>query len=289
LTSPSRTFDISNINYNYNIIPLTSYLVNGTIGLSFELYRTGFFGAIVLTNNGGSTIDYSYNYISINSSTIYSPLISLNNGSSNTRTISGELRLRDATSQIAMNIRTASSEADISYSINGGTINTFVISTISSYKHSNFNILPNINNLVNGTLTFNVLPANTRTGWYGKIYMELSVLTSQTGTHFYNYIIYKGSTTNSQPLTTGTLSGTNYGTLETSPQHILDQSDRLENTTSTFLIGITAWGLLAFRMDGPSNSTVSSESYINGVYYYSITPKTIGTAVRIKGVIYNDN
>jgi hypothetical protein len=121
------------------------------------MYRTGFFGAIVLTNNGGSTIDYSYNYISINSSTIYSPLISLNNGSSNTRTISGELRLRDASNQIAMNIRTASSEADISYSINGGTINAFVITTISSYKHSNFNILPNINNLVNGTLTFNVI------------------------------------------------------------------------------------------------------------------------------------
>jgi hypothetical protein len=157
LTNGIRTFDISNINYNYNIIPLTSYLFGGTIGLSFEMYRTGFFGAIVLTNNGGSAIDYSYNYISINSSTIYSPLISLNNGSSNTRTISGELRLRDASNQIAMNIRTASSEADISYSINGGTINTFVITTISSYKHSNFNILPNINNLVNGTLTFNVL------------------------------------------------------------------------------------------------------------------------------------
>jgi hypothetical protein len=163
LTSPSRTFDISNINYNYNIIPLSSYLFGGTIGLSFEMYRTGFFGAIVLTNNGGSTIDYSYNYISINSSTIYSPLISITNTLSNTRTISGEVRLRDATSQIAMNIRTASSEADISYSINGGTINTFVITTISSYKHSNFNILPNVNNLINGTLNFNVLSVQAPT------------------------------------------------------------------------------------------------------------------------------
>jgi hypothetical protein len=70
-----------------------------------------------------------------------------------------------------MNIRTASSEADISYSINGGTINTFVITTISSYKHSNFNILPNVNNLVNGTLTFNVLTFNvlSPTQWSGNV------------------------------------------------------------------------------------------------------------------------
>jgi hypothetical protein len=35
----ARTFTTSNtINYNYNIIPLSSYLVNGLIGLSFEMY-----------------------------------------------------------------------------------------------------------------------------------------------------------------------------------------------------------------------------------------------------------
>jgi hypothetical protein len=158
LTSP-RLFDTSNnINYNYNIIPLSSYLVNGTIGLSFELYRTGFFGDIVLNNNGSSTIDYFYNYISINSinnSRIAVPLISITNSSPNTRTISGELRLRDASGQITMKITTPSSVSDISYSINGGTINNFEITTISSNKYSTFNILPNVNNLINGTLTIN--------------------------------------------------------------------------------------------------------------------------------------
>jgi hypothetical protein len=151
-------------NYTYNILPNINNLVNGIIGLSFEMYRTGvsfeiygtgFFGNIVLTNNLGSTIDYSYNYITLGDSTTYVPSTSITNTSSNTRNISGELRLRDASSQIAMNIRTASSVADISYTINGGTINNFVINSISPYKYVNFNILPNVNNLVNGTLTLN--------------------------------------------------------------------------------------------------------------------------------------
>jgi hypothetical protein len=290
LTS-TRLFDNSAIYYNANIVSLSNNLLSGEMGLLTGLYRTGFFGTIELTNNLGYTIDYSYNYISINSSLIDVSLISITNSSSNTRTISGEVRLRDATSQIAMNIRTDSSLADINnYSISGGTINNFVINSISPYKYYNFNILPNVNNLINGTLNFNVLPQPAEsTGWHGSIFMELEVLTSQVGTHFYDYIIYKGSTTDSQPLTTGTLSGTNFGTVVISPQHILGQDDRLANTTSTFLLGITAWGQLAFRMGSLTNSTASSQSYINYVYYYSITPQTIGTNVRIRGVIYNDS
>jgi len=169
ILASTRLFDNSEIYYNYNIISLTSQLVNGTLGLSFELYRTGFFGTFTITNNGGSTIDYSYNYVTLGGSTIYVPFIPITNSSSNTRTISGELRLRDASNQIAMNIRTASSVADINnYSITGGTINNFVINSISPYKYYNFNILPNVNNLVNGTLTFNVA-APLGTGFYGRI------------------------------------------------------------------------------------------------------------------------
>ena len=169
ILASTRLFDNSVIYYNYNIISLTSQLINGTLGLSFELYRTGFFGTFTITNNGGSTIDYSYNYVTLGGSTIYVPFIPITNSSSNTRTISGELRLRDASNQIAMNIRTASSVADINnYSITGGTINNFVINSISPYKYYNFNILPNVNNLVNGTLTFNVA-APLGTGFYGRI------------------------------------------------------------------------------------------------------------------------
>jgi hypothetical protein len=98
------------------------------------------------------------------------PLTSISTTSSNTITISGELRLRGASNQIAMNIRTASSASDINSSITGGTINNSVINSISPYKYYNFNILPNINNLVNGTLTFNVL-LPTGTGWYGNLYI----------------------------------------------------------------------------------------------------------------------
>jgi hypothetical protein len=162
ILTAARTFNTSNnINYNYNIIPLSSYLFGGTIGLSFELYKTGFFGTIVLTNNLGATIDYSYNYVTLGGSTIYVPLTSISTNSSNSRTISMEVRLRDVTSQIAMNIRTDSSVADSTYNISGGTINSFVINSISPYKYYNFNILPNVNNLVNGTLNFNVLPQPT--------------------------------------------------------------------------------------------------------------------------------
>ena len=167
LTS-TRLFDNSYIYYNANIVSLSNNLVSGEIALITRLYRTGFFGTIELTNNLGYTIDYSYNYITLGESTIYVPSTSINNTLSNSSTISGELRLREASSQIEMNIRTSSSVTDISYTISGGTINNVVTTESSPYVYSNFNILPNINNLVNGTLTLNVLgPPPSNTGWYG--------------------------------------------------------------------------------------------------------------------------
>ena len=266
LTSANRTFDISNIYYNYNIIPLSSYLVNGNIGLSFEMYRTGFFGAIVLTNNRFSTIDYSYNYVSINSSIIYSTLIPITNSSSNTRTISGEVRLRDATSQIAMNIRTASSEADISYSINGGTINTFVITTISPYKYSNFNILPNVNNLVNGTLIFNLVPE--RTGWYGTIVIQL--LTYMNNNPNIKYRIYKGSSTTTSVLVENQtlMAGSLYSTVSSSPHSF---SDRLEQLSSTFLVEIQYVSNGNLYLDNVTNGTGIQ---LSNPLLISITPGT---------------
>jgi len=271
LTSPSRTFDISNINHNYNIIPLSSYLFGGTIGLSFEMYRTGFFGAIVLTNNGGSTIDYSYNYISINSSIIYSTLIPITNSLSNTRTISGEVRLRDATSQIAMNIRTASSAADISYSINGGTINTFVITTISSYKHSNFNILPNINNLVNGTLTFNLIqPPSTNTGWYGNLYIVNQIIGGGG-----RYFIFKASdaTGTINVLPTQVDAGQTY-TIEVQP------GNRLPTMSSVITFEITVFQQ---NSAGYDTAKISGATYSGYLYSgpASITANSAGTNITI--------
>jgi hypothetical protein len=236
------------------------------------MYRTGFFGAIVLTNNRGSAFDISYNYISINSSIIYSDLEQIPRSLSVTRTIGGEVRLRDATSQIAMNIITDFLDSDISYSIDGGTINSFVITTISSYKHSNFNILPNINNLVNGTLNFNVLSQAERTGWYGTIVIQLqSYVTVSVSI---TYRIYKGSSTSTSVLVEdqNLSNGIKNSTVSSSPHSF---SDRLENLSSTFLVEIQSFsngdGILSF--DNITNGTgirLSDPTLI----LFSITPGT---------------
>ena len=121
LTNYSKTFATSNILYSYNIIPLSSVLLGGTIGLSFEMYKTGFFGSIIVNNILDYTIRYNYTYLSISGdNTSYSNVI--NSTSSNTSTISGELRLSYETSEITMNIRTSYLVEDISYTISGGTL-----------------------------------------------------------------------------------------------------------------------------------------------------------------------
>jgi hypothetical protein len=50
INSNQRLFDNSAIYYNANILSLSNNLVNGTLGLSFELYKTGFFGTFIIAN-----------------------------------------------------------------------------------------------------------------------------------------------------------------------------------------------------------------------------------------------
>ena len=159
LTSP-RTFGTSTINYNYKIIPVasTNYLVNGTIGLSFELYKTGFFGTIIVNNNNiGYSIGYNYTYLTFDNDRISVPVdgfISINNNLSNSITISKELRVITNTSEITIRIRTEELAPDISYIISNGILigNTDYIS--DSFKYYNFDILPNNNN---STITVDII------------------------------------------------------------------------------------------------------------------------------------
>jgi hypothetical protein len=154
LTSP-RLFNTYNaINYNYNIIPLSSYLFGGTIGLSFELYRTGFFGNIIVKNNLYANFDYSYNYVRLGGYNTFSSLQVVSKlGGSKTTTICGEVRLEYVNSEIAMFIQTASNVPDICYIFIGGTINNYEVTTNYPNKNYSFNILSDLSNLVNGILT----------------------------------------------------------------------------------------------------------------------------------------
>ena len=156
----ARTFSTSTINYNYKIIPVasTNYLVNGIIGVSFEMYKTGFFGTIIVNNNNiGYSIGYNYTYLTFDNDRISIPLegfISINNNLSNSSTISKELRVITNTSEITIRIRTEELAPDISYIINNGILigNTDYIS--DSFKYYNFDILPNNNN---STITVDII------------------------------------------------------------------------------------------------------------------------------------
>ncbi|NBQ48809.1 MAG: hypothetical protein EBU33_10230, partial [Sphingobacteriia bacterium] len=68
---PLRVFTEGYVGYQLNLLPFNSNLEDGLIGLSFEVYKTGFFGILALANKtNGSRFDYSYNYISIKDSSI---------------------------------------------------------------------------------------------------------------------------------------------------------------------------------------------------------------------------
>lgn len=123
------------------------------------------------------------------------------------------------------------------------------------------------------------------TGWYGDIVMEFHVRTSATGPHYYNYTIYKGSTSSTPVLTQGSLSGNGFGTV-VSARHTLSINDRLENESSTFFIHITSWGLYDFTnlFNGFINCTVV-QNY-GGIVSYNVTPQVIGTDVILKFIIY---
>jgi hypothetical protein len=111
------------------------------------------------------------------------------------------------------------------------------------------------------------------------------VRTSATGPHYYNYTIYKGSTSSTPVLTQNGFSGEGFGTV-VSRRHTLSINDRLENESSTFFIHITSWGLYDFTnlFNGFINCTVV-QNY-GGIISYNVTPQVIGTDVILKFIIY---
>jgi hypothetical protein len=154
------------------------------------------------------------------------------------------------------------------------------ITTTTTYTLTATNIS---NASATASQTVTVTPAGT--GWYGDIVMEFHVRTSATGPHYYDYTIYKGSTSSTPVLTQGSLSGNGFGTV-VSARHTLSINDRLENESSTFFIHITSWGLYDFTnlFNGFINCTVV-QNY-GGIISYNVTPQVIGTDVILKFIIY---
>ena len=129
-------------------------------------------------------------------------------------------------------------------------------------------------------LSVTTAPANT--GWYGDIVMELESIRPSGETVSYNYTIYRGSTT-SAPVLANNLSITNnLGNGVVVPQsNRIDIGDRLENSSSTFLVVVNRSasnnGDLAFN--GVSGAT---NTFNPGFFNSNISPASIGTPVLIR-------
>ena len=244
------------------------------------MYKTGFFGQIIVNNNSGYTIDYSYNYITLGGSTFFSPLTSINNTSSNTRTISGELRLSYETSQIEMNIRTSSLVEDITYTISGGTINNIVVSTSSPYKYLNFNILPNVNNLVNGIIFVVTYPPPVTIGWFGTFIVS-NVIASGSDPRYFtaclafnNVAISNTIQINGNQIHTFTIQGQDGLPLPTSTLQLKVTAE--SGTTGISVSAYDGFSITNFTNNPPTQENtlhmiVNSNKLINGVLSASFT------------------
>jgi hypothetical protein len=103
---------------------------------------------------------------------------------------------------------------------------------------------------------------------------------------FYNYTIYKGSTTASDALIIGSGVLTNtYYSIVSSSAHQLSEVDRLENSSSSFLLAITGSTLGNFYFNYAENATFPYPfaTQVTALpAYYSIIPSTIPSNITIR-------
>ena len=194
LTS-TRLFDNSAIYYNYNILSLSNNLLNGLIGLSFELYKTGFFGTFKLVNDTiDVNLDYSYNYLSISNSNVNSGLKTLSGSDFSNILISSNSRLAFPDSSLNLTLRPqVGYDISANASANGLDSNSTKFSTRlfdNSAIYYNYNIVSLSNNLLNGTLglSFELY----KTGFFGNFRIENNTV-DLIFDYSYNYLSISGS------------------------------------------------------------------------------------------------
>ena len=159
-----------------------------------------------------------------------------------------------------------------------------VISSNTTYTLTATNI-SNASATATQTVTITSPPANT--GWYGKIVIELKSMMGNANN--IRYTIYKGSSTASPVLVSNqNIYSNGFNSIVASPEHELSIDDRLENTSSTFLVTITYFSarlhLGTFNTSGVTNGTaVSGDSMLVTIgNLYNITPGTIPNNVTLR-------